>query len=197
MLYRRHLARIDRRQRSHLGDRLESIARDARYGLRTLLRAPGFTLVAVLALALGIGVNTAVFSVVDRVLLRPLPFADPDRLVIVTNYTSRGGASLADFLDWKAQTQSFESLDVFEINRFTNSRFTLTGDGEPEQVVGYRVTSTFFETLGVNPAVGRTFLAGERSAGATPSGARGKRRAERSPLALALRVEAGCAGEAP
>ena len=159
--YRRHLARIDRRQRSHWGDRLESIARDARYGLRTLLRAPGFTLVAVLALALGIGVNTAVFSVVDRVLLRPLPFADPDRLVIVTNYTSRGGASLADFLDWKAQTQSFESLDVFEINRFTNSRFTLTGDGDPEQVVGYRVTSTFFETLGVNPAVGRTFLAGE------------------------------------
>ena len=159
--YRRHLAQIDRRQRPHWGDRLESIARDARYGLRTLLRAPGFTLVAVLALALGIGVNTAVFSVVDRVLLRPLPFADPDRLVIVTNYTSRGGASLADFLDWKAQTRSFESLDVFEINRFTNSRFTLTGDGEPEQVVGYRVTSTFFETLGVNPAVGRTFLAGE------------------------------------
>jgi hypothetical protein len=101
--YRRYLARIDRRQRPHWGARLASIARDARIGLRTLLRAPEFTLVAVLALALGIGVNTAVFSVVDRVLLRPLPFADPDRLVIVTNYTSRGGASLADFLDWKAR----------------------------------------------------------------------------------------------
>jgi predicted permease len=143
----------------------DALIRDLRYGLRALVRSPGFTSIALLALAVGIGVNTAVFSVVNGVLLRPLPFADPDRLVTVTNWTARGGACLADFLDWKARSRSFDTLAAFEINRFTNSRFTLTGDGEPEQVIGYRVTASFFDTLGVRPIVGRTFAAGDDEPG--------------------------------
>lgn len=139
--------------------------RDVRNAARSLVQRPGFAVAAVLALALGIGVNTAVFSVVNAVLLRPLPFAEPNRLVMVFNDTARGGASVADFLDWKTRSRSFETLDVFEINRFTNSRFTWTGDGEPTQVIGFSVTATFFETLGVRPLLGRTFTAGEDEPG--------------------------------
>jgi putative ABC transport system permease protein len=167
--YRRTLEKIDRPHGlRRWGAHLEAVGRDLRYGLRTLLRTPGFTLIALVALALGIGANTAVFSVVDGVLLRPLPFADPDRLVLIGNFTRRGGVSEADFLDWQVRSRSFASLDVFEINRFTNSRFTLTGDGEPEQVIGHRVTATFFQTLGVGPALGRTFFAGEDQPGQPP-----------------------------
>jgi putative ABC transport system permease protein len=144
---------------------VDNLVRDVRYAVRTLAHSPGFTLAALLALALGIGANTAVFSVVNAVLLRPLPFADPDRLVMVFNYTPRGAASMADFLDWRARSQSFETIAVFEVNPFTNSRFTWTGDGEPEQVVGYRVTAGFFDTLGVRPILGRTFYAGEDEPG--------------------------------
>jgi putative ABC transport system permease protein len=145
--------------------RLDSLLRDVRYAFRTLTRSPVFTAVALLALALGIGANTAVFSVVNAVLLRPLPFADPDRLVMVFNYAPRGAASMADFLDWRARSQSFESIGVFEVNPFTNSRFTWIGDGEPEQVFGYRVTASFFDILGVRPILGRTFTVGEDEPG--------------------------------
>jgi putative ABC transport system permease protein len=144
---------------------IDNLVRDVRYAVRTLAHSPGFTLAALVALALGIGANTAVFSVVNTVLLRPLPFADPDRLVMVFNYTPRGAASMADFLDWRARNQSFETMAVFEVNPFTNSRFTWTGDGEPEQVAGYRVTAGFFDTLGVRPILGRTFTAGEDEPG--------------------------------
>jgi predicted permease len=175
--YRGDLVRIERQRvqwRWRMNDvvrstgslfRLDSLLRDVRYAVRTLTRTPVFTAVALLALALGIGANTAVFSVVNAVLLRPLPFADPDRLVMVFNYAPRGAASMADFLDWRARSQSFESLAVFEVNPFTNSRFTWTGDGEPEQVFGYRVTARFFDTLGVRPLLGRTFTAGEDEPG--------------------------------
>ena len=149
---------------------VERFIKDIRYAGRTLTRSPGFTLAAILALALGIGANTAVFSVVNGILLRPLPYADPDRLVMVFDSfrqqgAARGSASMADFLDWKAKSRSFQALDAFEINRFTNSRFTLTGDAEPEQVIGYSVTSTFFETLGSRPILGRAFTAGEDAPG--------------------------------
>jgi putative ABC transport system permease protein len=164
--YQRNLKRLERKQVVRLF-RSDAILRDARYGLRALVRSPGFTSISLLALALGIGVNTAVFSVVDSVLLRPLPYADPDRLVMIGNQAARGAASLADFLDW-SKSRSFETLDAFEINRFTNSRFTLTGDGEPEQVVGYRVTAGFFDTLGVKPLLGRTFAVGEDQPGRPP-----------------------------
>ncbi|HEY7112732.1 MAG TPA: ABC transporter permease [Thermoanaerobaculia bacterium] len=145
------------------------VFRDVRYGLRTLIRSPGFTLVSLLALALGIGANTAVFSVVNAVLLRPLPYADPDRLVvIVDSYPQQGeeygSAGLADFLDWKAQSRSFTTLDAF-----APSYATLTGNGDAEQVVGMDVTSTFFETLGVRPLLGRAFAQGEDQPGRPPT----------------------------
>ena len=175
--YREDLVRLGRQRRQWRGlmsdtvgspgslFRLDSLLQDARYAVRTLSRSPAFSVVALLALALGIGANTAVFSVVNAVLLRPLPFAEPDRLVMVFNYRPRGSASIADFLDWRARSRSFQSLDAFEVNPFTNNRFTWTGDGEPEKVVGYRVTAGFFRTLGVQPILGRTFVAGEDDPG--------------------------------
>ena len=117
--------------------RLDSLLQDARYAVRTLSRSPAFSVVALLALALGIGANTAVFSVVNAVLLHPLPFAEPDRLVMVSNYRPRGSASIADFLDWRARTQSFESLDAFEVNPFTEQSVHL--DGRRRTREGHRV----------------------------------------------------------
>ena len=152
----------------------DDLVRDIRYAARTLARNPTFTFAALLALALGIGANTAVFSVVNAVLLQPLPYADPGRLVMIFNSfshqgTSRSGASLADFLDWKARSHSFQMLDAFEFNRFSNGRFTLTGDADPEEVIGLSVTSTFFETLGVHPLLGRTFARDEDQPLRTPT----------------------------
>ncbi|MGH9627949.1 MAG: ABC transporter permease, partial [Bryobacteraceae bacterium] len=138
---------------------IDNLRRDIRYAARTLARSPGFTLVALLALALGIGANTAVFSVVNSVLLRPLPYADPDRLVTIFTsrpHSERGNASLAEFLDWKAASHSFETLDAVD-----RSRFTLTGDGEAVQIIGLSVTSSFFETLKARLLLGRTFANGE------------------------------------
>lgn len=142
---------------------IDNLIRDVRYALRTLARSPGFTLVALLALALGIGANTAVFSVVNGVLLRPLPYADPDRLVTIFTsrpHSERGNASLAEFLDWKAASHSFETLDAVD-----RSRFTLTGDGEAVQIIGLSVTASFFETLKARPLLGRTFASGEDQPG--------------------------------
>src|SRR5262245_22951773 len=144
---------------------------DFRYALRQLRKNPGFTAAALLTLALSIGANTAVFSVVDSILLRPLPYADPDRLVMLFNSRprlgiGRGNASMADYLDWKRGSRSFQSLDAVENNAFTKGRFTWTGDGgEPEQIVGLKVTATFFETLGVRPIVGRSFAVGDDQPG--------------------------------
>ncbi len=144
---------------------VDNLIRDLRYAVRTLRRSPGFALAALLALALGIGANTAVFSVVNGILLRPLPYADPDRLVMVFDSfqqqgSERGPASMADFQDWKARSRSFESLDALDVNDFT-----LTGERDAEQVAGMNVTSTFFETLGARPLLGRTFRSGEDSPG--------------------------------
>src|SRR6187551_2028589 len=111
---------------------------------------PGFTLAVVLTLALGIGVNSAIFSVVYGVLLRPLPYASPDRLVVLYGrypQFGRAATSLPDFQDWRAGTHSFEQLAARH-----GGTFILTGDGEPERVVADRVTSNFFTTLGVRPA---------------------------------------------
>jgi putative ABC transport system permease protein len=146
---------------------IDNLVRDIRYTLRTLARSPGFTMAALLALALGIGANTAVFSVVNAVLLRPLPYADPDRLVMVFTsrpHSERGNASVAEFLDWRATSRSFQTLAA--VNR---SRFTLTGDGEAVQISGLSVTATFFETLGARPLLGRTFASGEDQPGRDPT----------------------------
>ncbi len=137
---------------------METLLRDIRYGARSLLKRPGFTVIALIALALGIGANTAIFSLVNAVLLRPLPYAEPDRLVWVygniRNGGSRASVSPLDFLDYRAQNTSFEQFAA----SFSGPRpINLTGNGEPERLTGSGVTGNYFDVLGVKPAMGRTF----------------------------------------
>lgn len=138
----------------------ESLVQDLRYGVRVFVKTPGFTAAAVIALAVGIGANTALFSVVNGVLLRPLPYRDPNRLVVVSLLNDKTQETFplcdADFLDWRAQNQAFT-----DISAFSGNRFNLTGTGVPEQVMGDVVTAEFFATLGVKPALGRTLLPDE------------------------------------
>jgi putative ABC transport system permease protein len=132
---------------------------DLRYGLRMLVKNPGFACVAVLTLALGIGANTAIFSIVNAVLLQPLPFSEPDRLVWVWGNIRNGGRSASvsplDYLDYRAQNTSFEH---FAATFTVPAPFNLTGSGEPERLQGAVATGDFFQALGVNPRLGRTFL---------------------------------------
>ncbi len=136
---------------------------DIRFGLRMLVKQPAFTLVAVLTLALGIGANSAIFSVVNGVLLRPLPYGEPDRLVVVwetEGARDTGPASAANFLDWRDQNQVFDGLTaVFP------QPVTLTGGDEPERLRGLQVTPNFFQLLGVNPVAGRSFSTDEDATG--------------------------------
>jgi putative ABC transport system permease protein len=143
---------------------IDALVRDIRFGLRQLRRNPGFTAVAVLTLALGIGANTAIFSVVYAVLLRPLPFHDPSRLVqLWETEAAPGDYPLAgpDYLDWQAQTQTLEGTSLFDWGK----GFNASGAGEPEQAYVVQTQANFFSLLGVEPLVGRTFLAGEDQAG--------------------------------
>ena len=141
---------------------------DLRYGVRLLLKHKVFTVVAVLSLTLGIGANTALFSIVDGVLLRPLAFRDSDRLVKIleTNATrgmDRVMISFGDFTDWKNQNQSFE-----EMAALSNTRFRVTGVETPEEVSGNRVSANFFTLLGVRAAIGRPFLPEDESSSGDP-----------------------------
>jgi putative ABC transport system permease protein len=143
---------------------MDSFLQDIRYSLRRLLKSPGFTLVVILTLALGIGANTAIFSAVNAVLLRPLGYGDPGRLVTIEHlYPSLGGmkapVSVPGFLDYQ-RASSMESMAV-EVNWAAN----LTGQGEPERLQGARVTGRLFTTLAVPALHGRTLLPGEDSAG--------------------------------
>ncbi len=129
---------------------------DLHYGVRTLLKSPGFTLVALVALALGIGANTAIFSTVNAVLLRPLPFPDSERLVVFEGVNPAQGITLSnlsvpDFADWQSQTQAFEQLAGF----VTGGSILTSGD-EPERVRGTGVTADFFPMLRTNAHKGRT-----------------------------------------
>ena len=140
---------------------METLLKDIRYSVRGLWKRPGFTAVAVLTLALGIGANTAIFSVVNAVLLKRLQFRDPDRLVMIWEDATFAGfprntPAPANYVDWKTQTQSFE-----EIAGTAEWTFNLTGDGEPERVSAYGVTANFFPLFGVAPELGRVFLAEE------------------------------------
>lgn len=146
---------------------MTTLWQDIRYGARMLLKNRGFTAVAVLTLALGIGANTAIFSVVNSVLLRPLPFAEPDRLVYaeasdLRDGTKGGSISPPDFLDYREQNRVFERLAAFQ-----SLSFTMTGGGsESERITSARVSSGFFETLGIAPITGgRTFLPEEEQDG--------------------------------
>ena len=141
---------------------------DLRYAFRTLARAPGFTAVALLTLALGIGANTAIFSVVDAVLLRPLPYEGGDRLVWVwENNLSKGmplnPASPGNLNAWRNETSVFESISAFD-----GQSFNLTDHGVPQRVIGGKVFADFFDVFGIRPALGRTFRHDEDRAGADP-----------------------------
>jgi predicted permease len=134
---------------------METLWQDIRYGLRMLLSNPGFTAVAVLTLALGIGVNTAIFSLVDGILLRPLPFSKPSELVSVTGTYPKGG--------FVAMREQVKSLDV--ASYFEGHEFNLTGQGEPVRLAGTLVSAEFFLVLGARPELGRPFYPGEDQAG--------------------------------
>ncbi len=145
---------------------METLIKDIRYGIRGLLKRPGFTVIALITLALGIGANTAIFSVVNAVLLRPLPFQKPEELVIVWEDATFVGfphntPAPANYVDWKAQNQSFVDMAASH-----EDSFNLTGDGEPERVSAYTVNANFFPLLGVQPILGRGFLDEEDRPGA-------------------------------
>jgi len=135
---------------------MNSLWKDTRYAMRTLMKRPGFALIALLTLALGIGANTAIFSIVNGVLLRPLPFSEPDRLVWVwgriLNAGQRASVSPPDYLDYRELNKSFEQFAAS-----MNVPYNLTSGGEPERLLGARVTGNYFQAFGVNAALGRTF----------------------------------------
>jgi len=137
---------------------MQTLFQDIRFGARVLLSSPGMTLAVILALALGIGANTAMFSVVDALILHPLRYQNPSELVVVWDRDPQGqlrGSSSGNFLDWR-KAKSFSALAGW-----AGSTYTLTGLDRPVQIYGARVTAEFFQTLGVKPVLGRTFLRGE------------------------------------
>src|SRR5262245_23787928 len=157
-LWRAHLSHppmefLARKRRG--GMLMDSLLQDLRYGLRGLLKNPSFAVVAVLTLALGIGANTAMFSVVNAVLLRPLPFPDPERLMKVEAREPNNFAA-PDFRDLATQNHSFSHLAAY-----TNATFNLSGGREPERINAARVSVDLLPTLGVEPLLGRNFTAEE------------------------------------
>src|SRR5580692_8930732 len=145
---------------------MRTLLEDLRYGLRMLRKNPGFTVVAVLTIALGIGANTALFSVVNGVLLNPLPYPQPDQLVTLhkskPNFNT-GSISYPNFLDWQKENHTLSSMAVAR-----PYSFSLTNLGEAEQIQGQFVTSDFFSILGLKPVMGRTFLRTDDQIGAPP-----------------------------
>ena len=138
--------------------RLEQLARDVRYGLRQVRRNPGFSAVAIATLALGIGVNTAMFSAVDAVLIRPLPYADAERLVMIWDDLSKSGdvskqfSTPAEWYEWRRHNTVFSDIAATQ-----PGEATISGEGEPEQVPARKVTGNLWSVLGVQPMLGRVF----------------------------------------
>src|ERR1041385_8824604 len=146
---------------------LHDLHADVRYGLRMMRKAPGFTAVAVLTLALGIGANSAMFGIVYGLLYRPLPYPEEGRIASVhmsfsPQNSPRGNLCVADFLDWQNGNTTFEKVAAYGI-----SRFALTGEGGPEEVAGATVTADYFSILGIQPILGRNFQPGDDSASGT------------------------------
>ncbi|HEY6340676.1 MAG TPA: ABC transporter permease [Bryobacteraceae bacterium] len=142
---------------------MTGLRQDLRYSARMLAKTPGFAIVSLLTLALGIGANTAIFSFVDAVFLKPLPYPDADRIVFVLEKTpqrERYVISTLDYLDWKKQTDVFESMTAF-----AGGVVTLTGMGEPVQLRRGSVAPEYFKIFGVHAALGRTLAAGEDQPG--------------------------------
>ncbi len=145
---------------------MDTLLQDIRYGFRMLIKTPAFVLIAVVTLALGIGANTALFSIVSGVLLSPLPFRQPDQLVALYSHTkdfSRSSISYPNFLDWVGNNRSFSDLAAFR-----QDTFELTGMGEPERLRVEMVSGNFFSLLGVEPVIGRNFRAEEDHVGGSP-----------------------------
>ncbi|HKS41992.1 MAG TPA: ABC transporter permease [Blastocatellia bacterium] len=145
---------------------METLLQDLRYGFRMLIQKPAFTFIIVIALAIGIGATTAIFSVVNAVLLRPLSFNAPDKIMMVwnteeTEKADQFGVSYPDFIDWRERNQSFEQLAAY-----STRDFTMTGAGEPVRLRGAMVTDDLFPILGVAPRLGRFFLSEEDKPGA-------------------------------
>jgi putative ABC transport system permease protein len=146
---------------------IETLLQDIRYGLRMLAKSPGFTVVAVLTLALGIGANTAIFSYIDAWMIKPLPYPQADRLMMFESHDKKHGwtsepiTSPADFFDFQKQNTSFEQTVAW-----TDANFNLTGDGPPALVEGGRVSWNYFDTLGAKPILGRPFTPDEDRSGA-------------------------------
>src|SRR5262244_3111792 len=149
---------------------METLMQDLRYGFRMLISKPGFTIVAVLALALGIGANTVVFSVVNGVLLRPVPFRDSDRLVLLWQRSpglniTQDWLSPAQYFDIKNGTDVFEQTAIAFVNTLNLTDLTQQGDPRPERIGGARVSSSLFPLLGAAPLLGRAFLSEEDQPG--------------------------------
>jgi len=146
---------------------LTSLPQDLRYGFRVLAKSPAFSLIAILTLALGIGANTAIFSVVNGVLLNPLPFHQPEQLVSmfqkIKNFDN-GSISYPNFKDWQRMNTTFAGMAAYR-----STGFNLSGNGEPERLHGEMISAGFFEILGVNPIMGRTFTTDEDRIGANPT----------------------------
>ncbi len=145
---------------------METLLQDIRYGIRMLRKSPGFAVVAVITLALGIGANTAIFSVVNGVLLNPLPYPQPDQLVALYQRTpnfAEASIPYPNFLDWRRENHSFSDMAAYR-----HDDFNLTGVGEPERLQGEMVSASFFPVLGVKPVLGRTFMESEDLLGGAP-----------------------------
>jgi len=139
---------------------MHTIWEDLRYSLRLFRKNRGFTVIAGLALARSIGANTAIFSVVNGVLLRPLPYPDPDRLVMA-NESNGSSLGYPNFLDWRRENHCFTDIAASQ-----KGDLILTGSGQPERLSGRRVSASFFPVLGINPLLGRNFLPDEDRLGA-------------------------------
>jgi len=149
---------------------MDQLLTDLRYAIRTWRRNPGFVIVAIVTLALGIGANSTIFSVVNATLLRPLSFPDADRLMTVwkariQDPTDINIISMPNYKEWRQRSRSFASLAIFDS---AGRGYNLTGIAEPEQVSGVRVTASFFDVLGVPPLLGRTFRPEEEEPGTNP-----------------------------
>src|SRR5262249_7281306 len=145
------------------GNILASVWQDVRYAARTLIKTPGFAAVAVLSLVLGIGANTAIFSVCNAVLFKPLPYAEPDRIVMLSERMPDGKLSLvapANFVDWQNGSRSFSGMAAMRASSFASS-FILGGQREASRLTGGDVSSSFFSVLGVRFMLGRNFLPNE------------------------------------
>src|SRR5256885_7116102 len=149
---------------------MESLLHDIRFGIRSLIKRPSFTAIAIVTLALGVGANTAIFSVVNATLLRPLPFDRPDRVVMVWGYVPKLAqvgnqlpSSAGNYLSLTKQTQTFEQLAAFR-----QWSWQLTHAGEPEQLQGVRVSANFLDALGATPMLGQRFTADQDQEGAAP-----------------------------